>query len=115
VREAARKLRRLGFTLEGDALDGALRSPHVWTRQAALGIALGPRGWHAPVAALALYNDREESLREYARSALGSWLVRKAPSAGSPTADQAARLRGSIKRASLPSDLERVVRFHAGL
>ena len=47
----------------------------------------------------------EESLREYARSVLGGWLARKSASAGSPTAEQAVRLRASIKRASLPPDL----------
>jgi hypothetical protein len=115
AREVGRQLRRIGFTLAGEPLARALGSPHVWIREAALGIALGRHGWDTPVAALSLYDDEEASLREYARSALGDWLARKAPSAGAPSKEQAERLRSSLDRLALAPDLERLVRFHAGV
>ena len=115
AREAGRQLGRFGFTLAGEPLARTLDSPHVWTRQAALGIALRRRGWDTPVAALALFDDEDESLREHARVALGDWLTRKAPSAGAPSPEQAERLRASLARLALAPDLERLVRFHAGL
>jgi hypothetical protein len=115
AREAGRQLRRIGFTLTGEPLTRALRSPHLWTRQAALGVALARRGWDAAVATLALYDDEDQSLREYARAALGAWLVHKAPSAGMPSPEQAERLRASRDRLALGPELDRLVRFHAGV
>jgi hypothetical protein len=115
TREAARQLRRIGFSLAGRDLDRALSSPNVWTRQAALGIALARRGWDTPVAAMTLYNDPDESLREYARSALSSWFARKAASAGAPTNEQAARLSAALALTDLPPELERRIRFHGSL
>ncbi len=115
AREAGRQLRRLGFTLSGTALDRLVGSPHAWTRQAALGIARSRPGWDAPVAALALYDDPNESVREYARSALHEWFGRKASSAGVPTREQADRLSASLDRVGLSPWFDRQLRFHAGL
>ena len=87
----------------------------MWTRQAVFGITLGNGGWDVPVAALTLYDEVDESLRMYARSVLGSWLARKAPSAGKPTREQADRLRGSLERADVSAALKRHLRFHGSL
>jgi HEAT repeat protein len=115
AREASRQLRRLRFTLTGAALDRALASPLVWTREIALGLAIRRGGWDAPVAALFLYNDEQQSLREFARAALASWLALKAASAGTPTPEQANQLRINLPNAELATETERLIRFHAGL
>jgi len=115
AREAGRQLRRLRFALHGSDLDRALGAPHVWTRQAALGLALGVRGWDVPVAALALYDDGDESLREHARATMRDWLARRAASAGTPSADQAERIQGALARLRLDEHLARILRFHAGI
>jgi hypothetical protein len=115
VREAARQLRRLHWSPSGGDLDRLLRSPHVWTRRAALALAVATGGWDAAIAALALYDDREAALRETARSTLGVWLTSRAPSAGDPRRDQRERLATSLARSPVPADVERLVRFHAGL
>jgi hypothetical protein len=114
AREAERQLRRAGFALTGEPLARALDGPHVWTRQAALGIALRRGGWDAPIAALQLYDD-DDSLREYADAALRAWLARKAPSAGIPSPEQSLRLRISLGRLALDPWQERLVRFSARL
>jgi hypothetical protein len=115
AREASRQLRRHGFTLAGPDLDRLLASPYVWTRQAALALAHGRRAWDALVAALKLYDDPDENLRENARSALGTWLSRQAASAGRPTSEQADQLCASLERASLAPELARLIRFHGDL
>jgi hypothetical protein len=108
VREAARQLRRLRFTLTGEPLDRALRSPQDWTRQAALWLT-PKRGWARFIATLTLYNDANDGLRETARSTLS------APIQGWPSNSQATRLQAALDAASLPAGLARTVRFHAGL
>ena len=115
AREAGRQLHRIGYTFSGEALEHALTSPYPWTRRTALRIALGHRGWDTPLAALSLYDDQDESLREHARAALNDWLARKAASAQTPTAEQANRLTALLDRVHPSSHLERQIRFHAGL
>ena len=115
AREAGRQLRRIRFILHGSDLDRALGAPHVWTRQAALGMALAVRGWNAPVATLALYDDDDESLREYARATLRDWLERRAATAGTPSTEEVARLEASLDLLSLDEHLVRRLRFHAGI
>ena len=108
VREAARQLRRLRFTLTGESLDRALRNPQYWTRQAALELT-PKRGWERFIAKLTLYNDADDRLRETAQSTL------IAPMEGWPSTSQATRLQVALEAAMLPADHDRNVRFHAGL
>lgn len=115
AREAGRQLRRIRFTLAGAALDQALDARHVWTRRAALRIVVGSRGWDVPVAALALYDDEDDRLRESAHAALGDWLARRAATAGNPSPEQAGRLDAALARSAPAEHLDRLLRFHAGL
>jgi hypothetical protein len=96
-----------------DELDRALDEPDPVKPR--WGVALRRRDRDTPVAALALHEDEDESLREHARSALDGWPARKTASARAPTPDQRERVRANLGRLALSPNLERVVRFHAGL
>jgi HEAT repeat protein len=113
VREAARQLRRLRFVPDGSELERLLRSSQVWTRRAALALAVAGRRWPAPLASLALYADADERLRETARSALAAWLSRRAPTAGSPTGAEGARLEALLEQVPVEPEVARHLRFHA--
>jgi hypothetical protein len=115
ARRAVRQLRRLGYSPDPAELDRLLASDRVWTREAGLGLALSRRGWVAAVAATALLNDVDESLRGSARAALRGWLVQRAPSAGIPSAADRARLDSLTSTMPMPDDVRRHLRFHAGL
>ena len=115
AREAARQLRRIRFAFSGPDLDRALHAPNAWTRQTALGMSLRLPGWAAPLAALTLYDDTDESLREYARATLKDWLGRSAATAGAPSADQDAQLQAALARIDLDPWRIRLLRFHAGI
>jgi hypothetical protein len=115
AREAARQLRRIRFALSGPDLERALHAPNAWTRQTALGMALRLPGWSPPLAALTLYDDSDEGLREYARATLNDWLGRSAATAGAPSADQAAQLHAALAQIDLDPWRTRLLRFHAGI
>ncbi len=115
VREAATGLIRAGLQLSHEQFVGAVSSPQLWSRRAALRVSSRRASWNGLIAALTLNDDTDSDLRTEARAALAQWLLTKAPSAGTPTDSQRQTIAHLLATVRLASATDRAVRFHAGI
>lgn len=111
---ATRVLVRLGVAPE--RAEAAWSSPRPANRRSAWLLARSAGAWHRVEADLRAWADPDPHLASLGQSGLRAWLRFSAASTWAPLpTEQQVRLEDRLQAAPVPADLERLLRFHAGL